>query len=73
MYIISQSGIDSLSTEELALLSKGGRMWEEGSTTQKRKFGVFGDILNIINAVAGMFINTSVHNIYILSSTIASI
>lgn len=38
------------------MLSKGGRMWEEGSTTQKRKFGVFGDILNIINAVAGIYL-----------------
>ena len=28
-------------------------MWEKGAKTQKRKMGVFGDLMNVLSAVAG--------------------
>jgi hypothetical protein len=50
---MDQRGLEELSDEELELLENGGRMWEKGAKTQKRKFGVFGDIMNVLSAVAG--------------------
>lgn len=50
-------GIDSLSEEELRLLSRGAQMWEKGSTAQKRTFGILGDLMNIIAAVSGLSMN----------------
>ncbi len=50
---ISVRGIDSLSEEELRLLSRGAQMWEKGSTAQKRSLGILGDLMNIIAAVSG--------------------
>jgi len=50
---IAVRGIDSLSEEELRLLSRGAQMWEKGSTAQKRSLGILGDLMNIIAAVSG--------------------
>jgi hypothetical protein len=50
---MDQRGIESLSEGELENLSRGGQMWEKGSTTQKRKFGLLGDVMNLFGALAG--------------------
>mmetsp|Transcript_29238 Transcript_29238/g.49070 ORF Transcript_29238/g.49070 Transcript_29238/m.49070 type:complete len:164 (-) Transcript_29238:1284-1775(-) len=50
---MDQRGIENLTDEELELLSRGGKMWEEGSTSQKRKFGVFSDIMSVMKALSG--------------------
>eukprot|EP00597_Dinobryon_sp_UTEXLB2267_P006830 CAMPEP_0170096892 /NCGR_PEP_ID=MMETSP0019_2-20121128/28874_1 /TAXON_ID=98059 /ORGANISM="Dinobryon sp., Strain UTEXLB2267" /LENGTH=98 /DNA_ID=CAMNT_0010319005 /DNA_START=584 /DNA_END=880 /DNA_ORIENTATION=+ len=50
---MDQRGIESLSKEELLALSKGGYMWEKDAKVQKRSFGLLGDLMNVIGAVAG--------------------
>ena len=50
---IDQRGITELSSEEIDLLSRGGRMWENGSTTQSRKWGFLSDVKNLFNALSG--------------------
>ena len=54
---IAVRGIDSLSEEELRLLSRGAQMWEKGSTAQKMSLGILGDLMNIIAAVSGLSMN----------------
>ena len=49
---MDQQGISELSDEELELLTKGGKMWEKGST-DKRRTGLLGDLKNVFNALAG--------------------
>jgi hypothetical protein len=49
---IDQRGID-LSENELKDLNRGGKMWEKGSTTRKNKFGLFSDLANAFEALAG--------------------
>lgn len=50
---MDQRGLEGLSEEELEQLSTGSKMWEKGAKTQKRKMGVFGDLMNVLSAVAG--------------------
>eukprot|EP01035_Chromulina_nebulosa_P029422 gene29422-38994_t len=45
---MDQRGITDLSKDELDALTKGGYMWERGAVSQTRKFGVFGDLMNVI-------------------------
>lgn len=42
-----------MSKDELDALTKGGYMWEKDAVSQTRKFGVFGDLMNVVKAVAG--------------------
>ena len=42
-----------MSEDDLMALSKGGYMWEKGAKAQKRSFGLLGDLMNVIGAVAG--------------------
>eukprot|EP01041_Mallomonas_annulata_P003328 gene3328-6586_t len=50
---MDQRGISELSDEDAELLSRGGKMWETGSTSQSRSWGVFGDLKNLVNALSG--------------------
>jgi len=49
---MDQRGIESLTETELENLSRGSQMWEKGSTTRKRKFGLLGDVMNLFGALA---------------------
>ena len=49
---MDQQGISELSDEQLKLLTKGGKMWEDGSTNKKRG-GLFDDLKNVFQALAG--------------------
>jgi len=44
---------DSQSDEELALLAKGGHMWEKGAKSKSNKLGFFGDLMNVFEALSG--------------------
>ena len=46
-------GISELSNDELNALTKGGYMWEKNAVSQTRTFGIFGDLINVLKAVAG--------------------
>jgi hypothetical protein len=54
---MEQQGKSELSEEELQLLSRGGRMWEEDSKSKSNRKGLFGDVFNAFKAVAGMLFN----------------
>jgi hypothetical protein len=50
---MEQRGIKELSMDELELLTRGGKMWEEGSKSKVNKKGIIGDIFNALKAVSG--------------------
>ena len=50
---IDQQGISSLSESEISSLNRGGKMWEAGSKSQSRKWGLLGDLKNLANALSG--------------------
>lgn len=54
---MQQQGKSELSEEELQLLSRGGKMWEEGSKSKSNRKGLFGDVFNALKAVAGKLLN----------------
>ena len=50
---MDQRGVETLTTNELELLNRGSKMWEEGSQSRENKKGIFGDIFNAVKAVSG--------------------
>ena len=49
---MDQRGIEELSEDELKLLTKGGKMWESGSTNRTDK-GLLDRLSNVFGALAG--------------------
>jgi hypothetical protein len=50
---LEQSNRSELTVDEIANLSRGGRMWEKGSTSKKNKAGILGDLISVFEALSG--------------------